>query len=174
MTETTCAWLYSISRMLICHKKYVTNCVSESVGPFVKFQCCILAALMCAGLVLAVNWLNDYIAWCSVAGDDGINELGIATLHSWPVLFHATHSINVRLSHDRRRAKRVDGIKGVCFSSRPVCIGERICIRITEASSQRNGALRFGFTTDDPCTIDESDLPRWLFNFILSVFTARC
>lgn len=84
------------------------------------------------------------------------------------MLFHATHSVNVRLSHDRRRAKRVDGIKGVCFSSRPVCIGERIYIRITEASNLRNGALRFGFTADDPCTIDETDLPR--LHFVLSLF----
>ena len=97
---------------------------------------------------------------CSALVDDGTSDLGIATLRSWPILFHATHSVNVRLSHDRRRAKRVDGIKGVCFSSRPVCIGERIYVRITDASSVRNGALRFGFTTDDPCTIDESDLPR--------------
>jgi len=102
-------------------------------------------------------------ALCSAAGDDSTDELGIATLRSWPMLFHPTHSVNVRLSHDRRRAKRVDGIKGVCFSSRPVCIGERIYVRITDASSVRNGAVRFGFTTDDPCTIDESDLPRLQF-----------
>jgi len=96
-------------------------------------------------------------------GDDSADELGIATLHGWPMLFHSTHSINIRLSHDRRRAKRIDGIKGVCFSSRPVCIGERIYIRITDANSVKNGALRFGFTTDDPCTVDESDLPRLQF-----------
>ena len=112
---------------------------------------------------------SDVKLWLSVMlGDDGISDLGIAALRSWPILFHATHSVNVRLSHDRRRAKRVDGIKGVCFSSRPVCIGERIYVRIVDASSVRNGALRFGFTTDDPCTIDESDLPRlWSILFLL-------
>ena len=111
-----------------------------------------------------------------IAGDDDVNDLGIATLHGWPMLFHATHSVNIRLSHDRRRAKRVDGIKGVCFSSRPVCIGERVYVRITDASNVRNGALRFGFTADDPCTIDESDLPRlfirivsYLYDFSISI-----
>ena len=105
---------------------------------------------------------------CLLVGDEVTDDLAIAMLRSWPMFFHATHSANIRLSHDRRRAKRVDGIKGVCFSSRPVCIGERIYIRVTDASSVRNGALRFGFTTDDPCTIDESDLPRlWLIVFLL-------
>jgi len=117
-------------------------------------QCC-KCCLLCSG----------------AAGEDGMSDLGIATLRSWPILFHATHSTNIRLSHDRRRAKRVDGIKGVCFSSRPVCIGERIYVRIADASNMRNGALRFGFTTDDPCTIDESDLPR-LYSLVFLRSTA--
>jgi len=100
----------------------------------------------------------------SLVADDIVgDEFGIATLRSWPVLFHDTHSPNIKLSHDRRRARRVDGIKGVCFSSRPICMGERVYIRVTEASNTRSGALHFGFTADDPCTINGEELPRYCY-----------
>ena len=95
---------------------------------------------------------------------DGVNEFdpGLMAFQGWPILFHETHSATVKLSRDRRRARRIESVKGVCFSNRPICVGERIYVRVTEASTStaRSGALRFGFTADDPCTIDPAELPR--------------
>lgn len=78
-------------------------------------------------------------------------------------MFHGTHSANVKLSHDRRKARRVDGVKGICFSYRPVCIGERIYLRVVDTVNPRSGALHFGFTVDDPATINTEDLSRYDF-----------
>ena len=62
---------------------------------------------------------------------------------SLPILFHATHSTSLQLSLTRRLIKRFDGCKGICFTSRPIDIGERIHIRIVESSNSWKGTLRF-------------------------------
>ncbi len=51
-------------------------------------------------------------------------------MKGWPILFHQTHSENIQLSADRRRAKRIESFcKGICFSNRPIAIMERVYIR---------------------------------------------
>ena len=87
--------------------------------------------------------------------------MDFSSLRGRPILFHSIHSPSIHMSHDQRRAKRVSGCKGVCFSDRPIMVGEHIYIRIVEVSTSRNGALRFGFTSDDPDTVDVADLSRY-------------
>jgi len=74
-----------------------------------------------------------------------------------PLLFHEVHASNVELSHERRRAKRIDGQRGLCFSQRPVLPGERVCLKVTGLSHGRNNkgvGLRYGYTAIDPSSDD--------------------
>ena len=81
---------------------------------------------------------------------------------NWPLQFHAIHGDNVELSHDRRQAKRGDSFcKGICFSNRPIAIGERVYIKFIDTSGSWSGVLRFGFTSTDPGTLRGQDLPRY-------------
>lgn len=78
-----------------------------------------------------------------------------------PLLFHQTHSSSIRLSIDRRLAKRFDGTKGICFGNRPVRVGELIALKILETANSRNGALRFGLACEDPESIESEDLAQY-------------
>ena len=49
--------------------------------------------------------------------------------------------------------------KGIVFSDRPVDVGERVCIRLTELSIRWSGVLRLGFSSHDPSTIQT--LPKY-------------
>lgn len=99
-------------------------------------------------------------------------DLGIAQLNSWPVLFHPTHTSNIRLSHERRRARRFEGLKGVCFSSRPICNGERVYIKIIDTSTTRDRGLHFGFTADDPYKINVDELSRYVCLFVILEYSS--
>ncbi len=78
-----------------------------------------------------------------------------------PILFHAVHGENIRLSSDAAIANRSDSFcKGICFSNRPIRINERVCIKFCEISSSWSGAVRFGFTTNDPNNY-RSGLPKY-------------
>ena len=67
----------------------------------------------------------------------------------------------MRLSADATVAQRSDSFcKGICFSNRPIRINERVCIKFSEISQSWSGALRFGFTTNDP-SIHRSGLPKY-------------
>lgn len=80
----------------------------------------------------------------------------------WPLQFHQIHGENIELSHDRKRAKRADSFcKGICFSNRPIAIGERVYIKFIDTSGSWSGVLRFGFTSTDPGTLRGPDLPRY-------------
>ena len=92
----------------------------------------------------------------------GSGDLGIAAMKGYPILFHNTHSDNIQLSLDKRRAKRIESFcKGICFGNRAVVPYERVYIKISEVSSSWSGVLRFGFTSQDPMTINGSTLPRY-------------
>jgi hypothetical protein len=70
-----------------------------------------------------------------------------------PIEFHQVHATNVELSSNCRQAHRVDGQRGLCFSNRPVSVGERVFIKITATSQgrRRKGiGIRFGYTAIDP------------------------
>ena len=49
--------------------------------------------------------------------------------------------------------------QGIVFSDRPVEVGERVCLRLTELSIRWSGVLRLGFSSHDPATIQS--LPKY-------------
>ena len=66
-------------------------------------------------------------------------------------MFHSIHGENIRLTNNGAVAQRNDSFcKGICFSNRPIRVNERVCIKFTDVSQSWSGALRFGFTTNDP------------------------
>ncbi|XP_060526905.1 protein neuralized isoform X2 [Cylas formicarius] len=68
-----------------------------------------------------------------------------------PLLFHNVHGENIRISRDGTIAKRVESFcKGIAFSSRPVKVNEKVCIKFLEISNNWSGVIRFGFTSNDP------------------------
>jgi len=78
-----------------------------------------------------------------------------------PLTFHYVHGKNVELSLDRRRAKRVRSFDyGICFSARPIAIGERVFLKCVDTDTLGyGGALWFGFTSTDPGSMRGEDLP---------------
>jgi len=76
-----------------------------------------------------------------------------AVVNGGPLMFHETHASNVELSHAGRRAKRLDGQRGLCFSQRPILPGERVCLKVTGLSHGHNNkgiGLCYGYTAKDP------------------------
>ena len=54
-----------------------------------------------------------------------------------PLRFHLKHGDNIVLSADKSRAVRAESFcKGIVFSNRPVMVGERVCIRLTDLSDR--------------------------------------
>lgn len=52
-----------------------------------------------------------------------------------PLTFHDTHSEHIRLYNGGRMAKRVESFcKGICFSARPISVGELVSIRCSDVS----------------------------------------
>ena len=83
-------------------------------------------------------------------------------MKGWPIRFHTVHSENIGLSPDRRRAKRLESFcKGICFSDRPIAVNERIYLKFAEVSLSWSGVIRFGFTSNNPETINNLELPRY-------------
>ncbi|XP_055680242.1 protein neuralized [Lutzomyia longipalpis] len=71
-----------------------------------------------------------------------------------PLTFHQVHGENIRISNERRVARRHESFcKGITFSSRPVRVNERVCIKFNEISNNWSGVIRFGFTYNDPMTL---------------------
>ena len=97
--------------------------------------------------VLIMGFLTDYI--------------DLSAFYGQPLLFHNLHSENIQLLHGRRRAKRINGCKGICFGSRPTFVNEYIYIRINDTCSLP-GALRFGFISEDPVLLKPSDLSSYV------------
>ncbi|KAL9896611.1 protein neuralized isoform X1 [Glossina fuscipes] len=78
-----------------------------------------------------------------------------------PLQFHSVHGDNIRISRDGTLARRFESFcRAITFSSRPVRINERVCVRFTEISNNWKGGIRFGFTTNDPATLD-GNLPKF-------------
>jgi len=84
-----------------------------------------------------------------------------------PLTFHSVHGKNVELSADRRQVKRVRSFDfGICFSARPIAIGEKVFLKFVDTDTSvlymgYSGALRFGFTSTDPGSLRGEDLPRY-------------
>ncbi|GIY20667.1 protein neuralized [Caerostris darwini] len=78
-----------------------------------------------------------------------------------PLRFHQIHGDNVKLLKRASAACRYEGFcKGIAFSNRPVMVGELVCIKFLEISTNWSGALRIGFTANDPMSM-KSKLPRY-------------
>lgn len=78
-----------------------------------------------------------------------------------PILFSSIHGENIRISSDGVTAKRAESFcKGIAFSNRPIRVNEVVCIKLADISSSWSGALRFGFTSNDPSTF-RSGLPKY-------------
>ncbi|XP_037513098.1 protein neuralized isoform X2 [Rhipicephalus sanguineus] len=78
-----------------------------------------------------------------------------------PMGFHEVHGENVRLEQGGKVARRAESFcKAIVFSSRPVQVNERVVLRITELSNGWSGALRLGFTSHDPVTL-QGTLPKY-------------
>ncbi|XP_066991666.2 protein neuralized isoform X2 [Anabrus simplex] len=68
-----------------------------------------------------------------------------------PILFHQVHGDNIRVSRDGSVARRAESFcKGVTFSSRPIKVSEKVCVKFLEVSNNWSGVIRFGFTCNDP------------------------
>ncbi|XP_037818960.1 protein neuralized isoform X1 [Lucilia sericata] len=78
-----------------------------------------------------------------------------------PLQFHHVHGDNIRISRDGTLARRFESFcRAITFSARPVRINERICVKFAEISNNWNGGIRFGFTSNDPATL-EGTLPKY-------------
>ncbi|XP_060645383.1 protein neuralized isoform X1 [Drosophila nasuta] len=78
-----------------------------------------------------------------------------------PLQFHQVHGDNIRISRDGTLARRFESFcRAITFSARPVRINERICVKFAEISNNWNGGIRFGFTSNDPATL-EGSLPKY-------------
>ena len=78
-----------------------------------------------------------------------------------PLQFHHVHGDNIRISRDGTLARRFESFcRAITFSARPVRINERICVKFAEISNNWNGGIRFGFTSNDPSTL-EGSLPKY-------------
>ncbi|CAH0553941.1 unnamed protein product [Brassicogethes aeneus] len=78
-----------------------------------------------------------------------------------PLLFHNVHGENIRISRDGTVASRVESFcKGIAFSSRPIKVNEKVCIKFLEISNNWSGVIRFGFTYNDPTSL-RCGLPKY-------------
>ncbi|KAH8383265.1 hypothetical protein KR009_007613 [Drosophila setifemur] len=78
-----------------------------------------------------------------------------------PLQFHTVHGDNIRISRDGTLARRFESFcRAITFSARPVRINERICVKFAEISNNWNGGIRFGFTSNDPASL-EGTLPKY-------------
>jgi len=77
-----------------------------------------------------------------------------------PLKFNSRHGDNCQILREGSQAKRAESFcKGIVFSDRPVEVGERVSIRLTELSIRWSGVLRLGFCSQDPATIQS--LPKY-------------
>ncbi len=87
-----------------------------------------------------------------------------------PLGFHDHHGKNIDLFDDRRAARRSTSWNyGICFTNRSIDINERIYIRIVKTTSRYYGYICFGFTSNDPATIDPALLPPYAIPHLTSL-----
>lgn len=72
--------------------------------------------------------------------------------------FHKVHDSNIVLLHNATIARKINGEdrNGVCFTNRPIRIGERIYMRIAETHPKWSSSMDFGLTNVDPSSISLS------------------
>jgi hypothetical protein len=72
--------------------------------------------------------------------------------------FHEVRGKNLIMSNKNYSVERSEKsfCDAIAFSNRPICVFERIYVKITKLSSIWNGNIRFGFTSVDPNTMIKS------------------
>ena len=76
--------------------------------------------------------------------------------------FHGCHGRGIILSENGSVATRFnDFCNGICFSAKPIKIGQKVCIELT-FNPEWSGAIRIGVTSHDPGKIKVSSLPRYV------------
>uniref|UniRef100_A0A4W4F0R3 E3 ubiquitin-protein ligase NEURL1B n=1 Tax=Electrophorus electricus TaxID=8005 RepID=A0A4W4F0R3_ELEEL len=69
---------------------------------------------------------------------------------------------NIRLDAQLRRATRKNSFcNGITFSQQPVCLYEKVHLRLSGVHTGWSGALRFGFTSLDPGELAMADIPKY-------------
>lgn len=66
--------------------------------------------------------------------------------------FHQVHDSNIALLHNYTIARKKNGedLNGVCFTNRPIKIGEHIFLRIAETYPKWSSSMDFGVTNVNP------------------------
>ncbi|XP_069994523.1 protein neuralized [Penaeus vannamei] len=91
----------------------------------------------------------------------GLAGRGSSSSNQPPLTFHPVCGDNVRISNDGKVARRAESFcKGIAFSARPIKVGERVCLRLLEVSTNWSGVIRFGFTSQDPAGLRDA-LPKY-------------
>ena len=76
--------------------------------------------------------------------------------------FHNVHGSAITFTEGKTVASRVDShfCNGIVFTDHPIKSGQKVCVELlcTQAWS---GALRIGFTINDPAKFSASDLPKY-------------
>ncbi|KAL3095397.1 hypothetical protein niasHS_007496 [Heterodera schachtii] len=75
--------------------------------------------------------------------------------------FHNTKGVNVYLQHDETVAVRKHGeyYHGYVFTERPIKVGEKLVILVSQVEDSFSGSLAFGLTSCDPSKVLASRLP---------------
>lgn len=91
-----------------------------------------------------------------------LTSQSLATNNLTPLLFHpVVFGDYIQISLDGTLARRTESFcKGLCFSSRPVKLNERVFIKFVEISDNWSGVLRIGFTNTNPVML-QSMLPKY-------------
>ena len=77
-----------------------------------------------------------------------------------PLRFHQVCGDNIHIEAGGFRARRVESFcKGIVFSDRPVALGEKVALRLTDLSSRWSGVIRLGFTGVNPAHMGQ--LPKY-------------
>lgn len=76
--------------------------------------------------------------------------------------FHSTHGTAITLLEGKTSAVRSENhfCNGIIFSDQPIKTGQKVCIELGCINSW-SGALRIGFTVNDPSKLGSQDLPKY-------------
>ncbi|XP_061824252.1 neuralized E3 ubiquitin protein ligase 1Ab [Nerophis lumbriciformis] len=80
-----------------------------------------------------------------------------------PLLFHPrTKGSRILIDPSQKTVKRIASFcDGIVFSNRHVAVNEVVRLEITASQPSWQGALRIGFTTEDPSTMSPDRLPKY-------------
>lgn len=76
--------------------------------------------------------------------------------------FHNVHGSAITILEGKTVASRADThfCNGIVFSDHPIRVGQKVCVELS-CTQAWSGALRIGFTTNDPSKLTTADLPKY-------------